>query len=144
MKKLLAPVTAIIVILSILLIGCGSGTPEPPVEKLFDLDELITENMTVDQVYALLAPELEQTSLFYQAESIEQTETGKWKITSKEGGFEEDEVGPYQVLYFPPTEKGTEYYFVFFKENAVMAKVWFNAQAVPLIEKTLQGESLIK
>jgi hypothetical protein len=139
MKKLLVPGIVIVTILSLLLSGC-SGTPKAPVGKLLDLDKLVTENMTVDQVNALLKPALKQTGTLYQAESIELTAKGNWIVDSKSGGFAAGEEGPYQVLFFTPVKVGTEYYLVFFKDNAVMAKVWFSAQYAPMIEKTLKGE----
>ena len=136
MKKLLVPGIVIVIILSLLLSGCSS-TPKAPVGKLLDLDELVTENMTVDQVNALLKPALKETSTLYQAESIELTAKGNWIVDSKSGGFAAGEEGPYQVLFFIPAKAGTEYYLVFFKDNAVMDKVWFSAQYAPMIEKTL-------
>ena len=139
MKKLLVSGIVIVTILSLLLSGCSS-TPKAPVGKLLDLDELVTENMTVDQVNALLKPALKETSTLYQAESIELTAKGNWIVDSKKGGFAAGEEGPYQVLFFTPAKAGTEYYLVFFKDNAVMAKVWFSAQYAPMIEKTLKGE----
>jgi len=139
MKKLLTSGIVIVTILSLLLGGC-SGTPKAPVGKLLDLDELVTENMTVDQVYVLLKPALKETSVLYQAESIKLTAKGNWIVNSKPGGFAAGEVGAYQVLFFTPTKAGSNYYLVFFKDNAVMAKVWFASQNAFYIENELQGE----
>jgi hypothetical protein len=139
MKKLLISGIVIVTILSLLLGGC-SGTPKAPVSNLVNLDKLVTENMTVDQVYALLKPALKETSTLYQAQSIELTTKGNWILTSKQGGFAAGEVGPYQVLFFTPTKAGSNYYLVFFKDNAVMDKVWFASQHAFLIKNILEGE----
>ena len=143
MKKIWVPIIAIIAVISIILTGCNS-TPEPPVSKLLHLDELVTEGMSISQVDALCKPALRQTGTLYQAESVEFTAKGNWKVTSKEGGFEEGEEGPYQALFFTPTKEGTDYFVVFFKDGKVMDKAWFAQQGAYLIEKILKGESFSK
>jgi hypothetical protein len=139
MKKLLVLGIVIITILTLLLSGC-SGTPKAPVGKLLDLDELVTEHMTLDQVYALLKPELKDTSVLYQAQNIELTENGNWKVVSKQDGFAAGEEGPYQVLFFTPAKAGADYFLVFFQNKAVMAKVWFASQHAVLIKNILLGD----
>lgn len=142
MKKIALGI-GIVAILSLLLTGC-EGTPKAPVGKLLDLDKLVTENMSVEQVYALCKPDLKQTSTLYQAENIEMTSAGNWKFYTKEGGYEEGETGVYQVLFFTPTKSGDNYYLVLFKDNAVTDKVWFSSQSATVIEKILKGISLTK
>ena len=140
MKKFLMPVFAAILAIT-LLIGCGGGTPKPPVSKLDDFDELVTNNMTLDQVYALMKPDLKQTSVLYQVENIELTAKGNWKIDSKEGGFAATETGAYQALWFTPVKAGDEYYMVAFKNNVVMGKAWFASQNAYYVEQLLKGEN---
>jgi len=139
MKKLLILTIAITTMFSLLMVGCGSsGPPKPPVSKLIDLDELVTDNMTLDQVYALMKPVLKGTSTLYQATKVALTDAG-WTVGSKEGGFAATEVGTYQVLFFKPAETGDEYYMVFFKDNAVMGKSWFTYQNAYFMEQILKG-----
>jgi len=139
MKKLMLLAIAIVTMLSTLLVGCQSGPPKPPVSKLVDLAELVTENMTLDQVYELLKPELKQTSILYQATSLELTAAGNWKLTSLQAGYAEGEVGPYQVLFFTPEESGENYYLVFFKENVVIGKDWFTPKLAAVFKGILRG-----
>jgi hypothetical protein len=138
-KKLVLLGITIVIMLSMLLVGCQSGPPKPPVSKLLDLDELVTENMTLDKVYDLLKPELAETSTLYQATSLELTEAGNWKVTSKQNGYAEGEVGPFQVLFFTPDKSSEDYYLVFFKENAVIGKAWFIPKTAAVFKAILQG-----
>jgi hypothetical protein len=138
-KKLVLLGITIVTMLSMLLVGCQSGPPKPPVSKLLDLDELVAENMTLDQVYDLLKPELEQNSTLYQATNLELTATGSWNVTSKQSGYDEGEVGPYQVLFFTPDKSGEDYYLVFFKENAVIGKAWFVPKTAAVFKAILKG-----
>ena len=136
MKKLMVLGVAIITVLSMLLVGCESGPPKPPVSKLLDLDELVATDMTLDEVYALVKPELKNTSTLYQAAGLELTATGSWKVTSLEKG---ETVGDYQVLFFPPAKSGEDYLLVFFKENVVIGKAWFLSKAAAVMKAVLQG-----
>ena len=146
MKRLMLMCMSVAVLLSLPLAGCAgsSRTPTPPVKTLIDLDKLVAVNMTVDQVYTLMTPDLKSTSVFYQAQNIELVASGNWKIVSKDGGYKADETGPYQALFFTPTKAGIQYYVVFFKDNIVMAKAWFTAQFGVVVEALLQGKSLVK
>ena len=143
MKKLAIGIIAA-ALLSTLLVGCSGGTPKPPVKTLVNLDKLVTVNMTVDQVYALMTPALKATSVLYQADSIQQTAKGNWSVSTKQSGYAAGETGPYQALLFTPARAGNEYYIVFFKANVVMAKSWFSPQGGVVIEAILKGKSLVK
>jgi hypothetical protein len=139
MKKGIVPLVAIILVLS-MLVGC-SGTPKPPVGNLEDLDELVTLNMTLDQVYALMKPSLRQTSTLYQVESIQQTASGNWRINNKEGGFAANEAGSYQALWFTPVKTGDEYYMIAFKGDVVMGKAFFVSTNAYYVEQLLKGNN---
>jgi hypothetical protein len=141
MKKLLMLVVAIVMMLSLFPVGCSGGTPKPPVSKLIDLDKLVTDNMTLDEVYVLLKPELKQTGTLYQAEIIENT-AGGWKIDTKDGGYAEGEEGPYQALFFKPVKSGAQSYMVVFRAKAVVGKAWFSGTNAFYIEKYLKGEGV--
>jgi hypothetical protein len=142
-KKLMAPSIVITMVFSLLLVACGnSGPPVPPVSKMVDLDKLVANNMTVDQVNALLKPELKSTATLYQATTAQQSADGSWVVTTKKGGFKTGETGPYQVLYFTPSKAGDKYYAVFFKANVVFGKSWFDLSGGAFIEKLLQGQGI--
>lgn len=143
MKKV-AIGAAVVVFLSLVLTGCTGGTPKPPVKTLTNLDKLVEINMTTDQVYALMTTALKSTSVLYQADVIQQTDKGNWKVSTKDGGYKTGEQGAYQALFFTPAKSGDQYYVVFFKSNIVMAKVWFSPQGGVIIEALLKGQSLVK
>jgi hypothetical protein len=139
MKKLILLGIAIVTMLSILLGGCQSGPPKPPVGKLTDLDKLVTENMTLNQVHELLKPELKENSTLYQATGLEVTAAGAWKVTSEQYGYPEGEIGPYQVLFFTPDKSGEDYYLIFFKDYVVIGKDWFAPKLAAVFKSILQG-----
>lgn len=142
MKKLVTVGMVLVATLSLMLAGCtGGGTPKAPVKTLLNLDKLVTVNMTVDQVNALMTPALKLTGVLYQADKIEQGNTG-WAVSTKEGGYKAGEQGPFQALFFTPTKAGDNYLVIFLKGNAVMAKAWFVPQAAVIIEALLQGKKL--
>jgi hypothetical protein len=140
MKKYFTPLIAIVLVLT-MLVGC-SGTPKPPVGNLEDLDELVMLNMTLDQVYALMKPELRQTATLYQAESITQNPAnGNWIVSNKPGGFAAGEIGPYQGLWFTPTKAGSEYYMIVFKDDVVTGKAFFAPTNAFYVEQYLKGNN---
>jgi hypothetical protein len=138
-KKLVLLGITIVTMLSMLLVGCQSGPPKPPVSKLLDLDELVTENMTLDQVYELLKPELKQTSTLYQATSLELSASGAWEVKSKPYGYAEGEIGDYQVLFFTPDKSSEDYYLIFFKDYMVIDKDWFVPKLAAVFKAILEG-----
>ncbi len=143
LKSLIALGMIVTTVFSLLLAACGGdGTPKPPVGKLIDLDKLVTNNMTVDQVNALLTPDLKGTAKLYQANTVQQSADGSWVVTTKQGGFKTGETGPYQVLLFTPTKSGDKYYAVFFKANAIFGKSWFDPSGGAFIETLLKGEGI--
>ncbi|MDP2918808.1 MAG: hypothetical protein Q8O43_01115 [Dehalococcoidia bacterium] len=131
-----AGIFSVAVSLALLLSGCAGD-----LGKLLDLDKKVTENMSIDQVNAMLTPDLKRVSILYQAENIGRSDKG-WRVTSKEGGFKPGEKGAYQVLIIKPTAPGSKHYIVFFKGDATMGKSWFNSQASGVIERILQGIKL--
>jgi hypothetical protein len=139
MKKVLMPFVILLTVLSMLLVGCG-GTPTPPVKSTNNLNKLVTDGQTVEQVYALMSDSLKSTSVLYQATKIEESTSG-WGIVSKDGGFSAGETGAFQVLYFKPAKATAQSFAVFFKANAVIGKAWFSAQNSSFIENILQGKS---
>lgn len=142
MRKALALGTTILVVVSALLVACG-GTPKPPVSNLINLDKLVTDNMTIDQVDALMTTKLKATSMLYQAQSVVQTTDGNWEVASKDGGFAPGETGAYQVILFAPAKGEDKYYAIFFKANVVMGKSWFDARGGVIIEKLLTGQPVV-
>jgi hypothetical protein len=138
MRRVLIPVVVLLTVLSILLAGCG-GTPKPPVKNALNLEKLVTNGQSVEQVYALMTPALKDTSVLYQAMNVENTTAG-WVISSKVGGFAAGEPGDFQVLYFGPVKSGGQSFVIFFKANAVIGKTWFSAQSSAIIENILQGK----
>jgi hypothetical protein len=144
MRKFVALKVALFVLFAVVMAGCSSGTPTPPVNTLVKLDKLVAISMTQDQVNALMTPTLKSTSVLYQADVIQQAANGNWAVSAKQGGYAAGEQGAYQALFFTPTRAGDEYYAVFFKGNIVMAKAWFSPQNAVVIEALLKGETVVK
>ncbi|MDD5190817.1 MAG: hypothetical protein PHE50_07230 [Dehalococcoidales bacterium] len=141
MKKVLALGLTALVLITSLLVGC-SGTPKAPVSKQLDLDKLITENMTLDQVNALMKPALKDSYVLYQATTASLNAAGSWAVKVPEGGFAAGKTGDYQVIYFNPEKGKTEYYAIFFKANVYIGKAWFNGSNGILMQNVLQGKKI--
>ncbi len=145
MKRALCAGILTLTIALMTLVGCGGGgTPVPPVSKLIDLDKLVMNGQIITQVQALMTPALQGTVTLYQAQTIELTGKGNWTVISKEGGFKAGETGPFQALWFQPEKTSSKSYGVFFKENVVIGKAWFDSRNAAIIEALLQGKSFIK
>jgi len=142
MRKTLLGGVALLLVMVTLLAGC-SGTPRPPVGKLFDLDAVVTEGITVSQFEALMKPPLKTTGILYPAQEVALVEGG-WKVVGKEGGFKPGETIPFRVYFFPPDRVGTQYYLVFFDGDSLIGKAWFESRFAIVVEQILRGEKLIK
>ncbi len=140
MKKAIALGLTLLLLGTSLLTAC-SGTPKAPVSTQFNLDKLVTENMTLDQVNALMKPSLQSTYVLYQAQSAVLS-GGSWAIKVPEGGFAAGVKGDYQVIFFNPEKSKSEYYAIFFKANVCIGKAWFDSRSGPLMEKVLKGEKI--
>jgi hypothetical protein len=136
-KKIAIFLVAILAIASLMLAGCG--TPKPPVKSAQDLDKLLQNGQSVQQVYSLMTDSLKNTSTLYQAHTAEQSSDGSWVISAREGGYSASETDTYQVLFFHAEKSGDEALVVFFKSNSEFNKSWFTAQNATLVESTLKG-----
>ncbi len=142
MKKALALV-AILVGAAMVVVGCGGGLPNPPVKTTNNLDKLVTNGLTTQQVYVLMAPALKDTSVLYQADLIELTAKGNWHIVAKEGGYQADETGKYSAIWFSGGGS-KDSYAVFFQGDTVIGKAWFTPGNAATVEQILQGKSFNK
>jgi len=140
-SKMLMGIVAV-TLMCITLIGCIGGTPTPPVSKAEHVDKLIVEDMTLDEVYALMTEELRGNTVLYPAQSLELRPNGNWKVAAKDGGFEEDEEPPFQVLMLVPETADRDYYIIFFEGENVIGNNWFAVTAAGFIEGLLTGEDL--
>ena len=144
MKRKKALSIVILLIMCLLLIGCIGGTPKPPVDTAGKAAKLVQQDMTLDQVYALLKTPLRYKTTLYPARNVEKSDTGNWKVSSKEGGFAEDEETPYQVLVFNPDKPGGDHYIVFFKGDSVIGSEWFSYSGAATVIRVLEGTLIPK
>jgi len=132
-------VLAVLVVSTMLLVAC-SGTPTPPVKKLIDLDKLVTNNMTLDQVRAIMTPQLQITGTIYPATRVELQSDGSWVINYRESDLAAGETPQYKVYLFPPSSAVPNNYFtIFFKNDVVFGKSWFDLQGGIVAESNLKG-----
>jgi len=127
-SKMLMGIVAV-TLMCITLVGCIGGTPTPPVSKAEHVDALMTE-------------ELRGNTVLYPAQSLELRPNGNWKVAAKDGGFEEDEEPPFQVLMLVPETADRDYYIIFFEGENVIGNNWFAVTAAGFIEGLLTGEDL--
>ena len=135
-------VLLIILLLSLLLISaCGETTTPQSVPQLADtaedLELQVNNDMTLDQVYNIMTPELRNQSIIYPAQNIFRQSDGKWQFTAKEGGSPRDIDAPFQVLIFIPSPIGDAYYIIFFDNEKVFHHAWFEYDAATGIQKLL-------
>jgi len=128
----------IVSILCLSLTGCES-IPVPPVDTAEDLAQLVENDMTLSQVYALMSPELKDTRIEYKAIDIVQKADGSWGFTGQEGGITEDTDAPCLAIIFEPEDIASEYYLIFLKNESVIGSGWFPYQSAETIKKTLEG-----
>ena len=139
MKRKKALSIVILLIMCLSLIGCIGGIPEPPVDTARKAAKLIQQGMTLEQVYDLLDTTLRDKTTLYPAQDVEKSDTGNWKVVSKEGGFAEGEETPYQILVFTPDKGSDKYYMVFFKDDVVIDSDWFSYSGAAVMIKALEG-----
>ena len=131
-----------ILLLPLLLISaCGETTTSQSVPQLADtaedLELQVNNDMTLDQVYNIMTPELRNQSIIYPAQNIVRQSDGKWQFTAKEGGSPGDTDAPFQVLIFIPSPIGDPYYMIFFDNEKVFHHAWFEYDAATGIQKLL-------
>jgi len=138
MKKKGLPGLVVVLIMCLSLAGCES-TPVPPVDTAEDLAQLVENDMTLSQVYALMSPELKSARIEYRAIDIVQKADGSWGFTGQEGGISEDTDAPCLAIVFEPEDITTEFYLIFLKNESVIGSGWFPYQSATTIKKTLEG-----
>ena len=122
----------------LILAGC-TGTPTPPVDTAKNAAKLIEEDLTLDEVYALMTTRLKETTTLYPALGIEQQADGNWQFRSAKDGLPEDADVPFHALIFIPARSGGKYYMVFFEDGSVIGDDWFSYSRAALIKLTLGG-----
>lgn len=138
MKKKGLPGLLVVLIMCLSLAGCA-GIPVPPVDTAEDLAQLVENDMTLVQVYALMSPELKGAGLEYRAIDIVQKADDSWGFTGQEGGITEDTDAPCLAIIFEPEDIASEYYLIFFKNESVIGSGWFPYQSAVTIKRTLEG-----
>ncbi len=128
--------------MSLSLVSCGGGTPIPPVDKAEDIEQLVGNSMTLDQVYTLMSAKLKNTTTEYPALNVELAAEGNWSFTGTEGGISEDTEAVYLVLIFTPDPIGASYFMVFFEDGLVIGNSWFDYTNAMVIQKLLEGISV--
>jgi len=93
--------------------------------------------MTLNEVYALMTPELKNRAIIYPALDITLLSDGRWEFTPKEGSEPGDKDGPYQVLIVYSQSKVVGCYMLFFSNEKLMEDAWFEFEAAYDIEKLL-------
>jgi len=138
MKKLL--LILVLLITLTLSLSCNS-TPDPAGDSV-ELQRVVQEGMTLNEVYALMTPEFKsRATIIYPALNITQLPDGRWEFTPKEGSYPGDKDAPYQVLiiysliYSQSIAEGC--YMLFFKNESLIEDAWFEYEATIDIEKLL-------
>ncbi len=125
-----------------MLVGCDDSTDITNAENQLadtaeDLELQVNNDMTLDQVYNIMTPELRSQSITYPAQDIVRQSDGKWQFTAKEGGSPGDIDALFQVLVFIPSPIGDPYYMIFFDNEKVFHHAWFEYDAATGIQKLL-------
>jgi len=124
-------------LLIILLLPLSCNGTADLAEDTIDLEQAAEEGMTLNEVYALMTPELKNRAIIYPALNITQLSDGRWEFAAKEGSEPGDKDAPYQVLmvYSQPTAEGC--YMLFFQNEILMEDAWFEFETAYDIEKLL-------
>ena len=104
---------------------------------LEDLELIIINDMTLDQLYAAITPQLKNSSVIYPAQNIVRQSDGKWQFTAKEGGCPGDLDAQFQMLVFYPSPITEPYYMIFFNNQIIIHDAWFEYEAATSIQKLL-------
>lgn len=133
-RTLLSPVVLLLV--GTLLTGCG-GTPNPPVNSIKHLQELVQVGQTLDTVEELMTDALKDRMTIYPARDMEKQENGNWIFKAKEGGSPGDTDAPYLAIVIEPDPGSNMYFAVFLKDRQVMTVEWFDYAGVFVLNTVL-------
>ena len=113
-------------------------TPTPELANtLEDLELIIVNDLTLDQLYAAITPQLKNSSIIYPAQNIVRQSDGKWQFTAKEGGCPGDLDAQFQVIVFHPSPITEPYYIIFFNNQIIIHDAWFEYEAATSIQRLL-------
>lgn len=142
MKRRITVNLILIMAMCLILVGCtGSGPPTPPVDKEKDLEQLVEQDMTLEQVYALMTTDLKGMTALYPAMEIEQQVGGQWLFIPEQEEVSTTEDSSYHALIVPPAQSGDKYYLVFFKDGSVIGSDWFSSAHAAVIKQILGDTS---
>ena len=138
-KKILIAIGIAIVIIIIPVILCSS--PTEPAEDSIHLELIVEDNMTLDEVYNLMVPELKNAALIYPALDIAEVADGRWEFEAKANAEPGDTDAPYLVLVVFPQEQAHDdtegFYMLFFKDEKLMDTARFDYDTAWAIQDKL-------
>jgi hypothetical protein len=93
------------------------------------LDWAVRTNMDIEEVYNLMSPELKKQVMSLPAMAIEEKSEGRWEFAPKDNASPGDTNAPYIVLAVYPDSNEEGFLMLFFKNEKLMDRVWFDSDA---------------
>ena len=107
-RKLSIAIGIALAVLIIPIALCVKSTE--PAKDSIHLEWAVKDDMTLDEVYNLMAPELKENTLIYPALSIIEVGDGKWDFVAKSNAAPGDTDATYLVLAVFPQVPAQDYY----------------------------------
>ena len=94
--------------------------------------------MTLDQVNALMTPALKLAGTMNPATRIEISAKGNWIVQYKAANVPAGQTAPYKVFLFSPSKTmPNNFYAIFFSNDTVLGKSFFDLQGGAVLEQNL-------
>ena len=124
--KLIGIIAGVIIVIVIIAALASPPTSVSPANSAEQLDTLVSNDMILQDVYDLMSSDLQNKATRFPALSIEEISEGNWHFIPKDNAEPGDTDAPYFVLGIPPEQYTDEFFMLFFYNNQLFDKAWFD------------------
>lgn len=125
MKKRILIIVGVVLVVIVVAAVVGSN-PTEPANDATQLDLVVSNGISLQDVYDLMSPELQNQAMRIPALNIEETAEENWHFVPKEDADLGDTDAPYLVVAVPAEQQSDGFLMLFFQDKQLFDTAWFS------------------
>lgn len=114
------------IVLVVIIIAAVVGGGSDSATSANQLNAAVSDGMTLQDVYDLMSSDLQNKATRLPALKIEKISEGNWQFVPKDNAEPGDTDAPYLVLGIPPEQYSDDFLMLFFHDDELFDKAWFD------------------